>query len=242
MSGVAATLTVRSVRRMSHAAVSHGVQHASWRVSKTLIETAVMAHSGPELQLILSKLTPESRRALALALHSKDLTPHVSEANARVLFQTIDVNTDGKVSEKEFEEWFNSLKEMETPIADAPTQAPTMKQLVYHGIRHTVPMVGFGFLDNFIMISAGETIDNTLGSTLHLSTMAAAGLGNLFSDVVGLGFSNTIEAAASKIGLPDPKMTPQQLALPICSRISAAASMVGISLGCLAGMIPLLFK
>ena len=36
---------------------------------------------------------------------------------------------------------------------------------------------GFGFLDNLIMIMAGEYIDLTLGATLGISTMAAAALG-----------------------------------------------------------------
>lgn len=40
---------------------------------------------------------------------------------------------------------------------------------------------------------AGESIDNSLGTMFHISTMAAAGLGNLISDVMGLGLSNSIE-------------------------------------------------
>ena len=35
-----------------------------------------------------------------------------------------------------------------------------LKQLAYH---NSLPFVGFGFLDNFIMIMAGEYIDLTLG-------------------------------------------------------------------------------
>jgi hypothetical protein len=43
--------------------------------------------------------------------------------------------------------------------------------------------LGFGFLDNFIMIVAGEYIDLTLGVTLGISTMAAAALGKSVSAV-----------------------------------------------------------
>ena len=35
-----------------------------------------------------------------------------------------------------------------------------LRQLAYH---NSLPFVGFGFLDNFIMIIAGEYIDLTLG-------------------------------------------------------------------------------
>lgn len=66
-------------------------------------------------------------------------------------------------------------------------------------VRHAIPMVGFGFADNSIMIIAGEGIDTTIGAVFHLSTMAAAGLGNLFSDVLGLGLSNTIEVRCQNI-------------------------------------------
>ncbi len=54
-------------------------------------------------------------------------------------------------------------------------------------------MIGFGFIDNFIMLIAGDAIDDTFGSALVISTMAAAALGNWVSDVLGLGVSNTIE-------------------------------------------------
>jgi hypothetical protein len=49
-------------------------------------------------------------------------------------------------------------------------------------------------MDAFLFLPLpGESIDNTFGSMLHISTMAAAGLGNLCSDVLGLGLSNSIE-------------------------------------------------
>ena len=38
-----------------------------------------------------------------------------------------------------------------------------------------------------VMILAGEYLEIQLAGAFHLSTMAAAGFGNLLSDVVGLG-------------------------------------------------------
>ena len=40
-----------------------------------------------------------------------------------------------------------------------------LKQLSYH---HSLPFIGFGFLDNFIMIVAGEYIDLTLGKFITI--------------------------------------------------------------------------
>ena len=40
---------------------------------------------------------------------------------------------------------------------------------------------------------AGEEIDATFGVKFGLSTLASAGLGNLVSDVAGIGFAEQIE-------------------------------------------------
>ena len=47
-------------------------------------------------------------------------------------------------------------------------------------------MVGFGFMDNIIMIQAGDLIDQHLGVTLGISTLTAAALGNVCSDSSGV--------------------------------------------------------
>lgn len=50
-----------------------------------------------------------------------------------------------------------------------------------------VPFIGFGFLDNFFMIIAGDYIESSIGVYMAISTMAAAALGNTISDIFGLG-------------------------------------------------------
>ncbi|KAA3670772.1 uncharacterized protein DEA37_0007852, partial [Paragonimus westermani] len=52
-------------------------------------------------------------------------------------------------------------------------------------LANGLPFIGFGFLDNCIMIVAGEYIDLSFSSVFGLSTMAAAGLGNWISDLCG---------------------------------------------------------
>ena len=104
-----------------------------------------------------------------------------------------------------------------------------------------VPFIGFGLLDNMIMIVAGEYIDVTLGAALGISTMAAAALGNLISDVAGIGSAGYVELLVSKVGVYPPDMTPAQ-AISWQSRWSCAAGRtVGIIIGCLLGMFPLFF-
>ena len=47
--------------------------------------------------------------------------------------------------------------------------------------NNAIPFVGFGIIDNAVMIMAGDYIDCTIGVALGISTMAAAGLGKSFS-------------------------------------------------------------
>ena len=64
-------------------------------------------------------------------------------------------------------------------------EAPTSRRLRIVALRSAVPMVGFGFMDNLVMIQAGEAIDMSIEVTFGLSTMTAAGFGQCVSDVAG---------------------------------------------------------
>jgi len=110
-----------------------------------------------------------------------------------------------------------------------------------HGFRNGVPFIGFGFLDNAIMIVAGEYIDSTLGVSFGISTMAAAAIGNWVSDIAGLGAGGFIEAMSTKLRIPDPNLSWKQLQMPKTHVAKALGNMVGITIGCTLGMAPLLF-
>lgn len=58
---------------------------------------------------------------------------------------------------------------------------PSRAELRNLFIASSIPMIGFGFMDNFVMIQAGQYIDSTLGVTLGLATLTAAAAGTLFS-------------------------------------------------------------
>ena len=63
---------------------------------------------------------------------------------------------------------------------------PRPRQLAQLGLVAAIPFVGFGFADNAVMIICGDYIDQTFGIMFGLSTLAAAGLGNTVSDVIGV--------------------------------------------------------
>ncbi|XP_029985754.1 transmembrane protein 65-like [Sphaeramia orbicularis] len=118
---------------------------------------------------------------------------------------------------------------------------PTTAQIRYILFHNAVPFVGFGFLDNAIMIAAGTQIELSIGVTLGISTMAAAALGNLVSDLAGLGLAGYVEVLASKLGMQVPDLTPKQVDM-WQTRVSAhMGKAIGVSIGCILGMFPLFF-
>ncbi|EOB00610.1 Transmembrane protein 65, partial [Anas platyrhynchos] len=67
------------------------------------------------------------------------------------------------------------------------------------------------FLESKVILRQGGTqIELSIGVILGISTMAAAALGNLVSDLAGLGLAGYVEALASRLGLSIPDLTPKQ--------------------------------
>lgn len=170
---------------------------------------------------------PEALRAELLA--------GVVDAKAEA-FVEMDANGDGVVTEAEFEAYV--ARRVEEAREE---RRPEWRQLASYMAIRGIPMVGFGFLDNAIMLVAGEGVELMLGSALGLSTLGAAAIGNMFSDVVGLGAGGVIEQYAERLGIPPHRMSPAQLRRADVTRLGMAASVVGISIGCILGMAPLLF-
>ena len=128
----------------------------------------------------------------------------------------------------------------ESTASGAPAK-PSLNQLMLVGLAAGLPFVGFGFVDNLLMILAGDLIEQKLGAVITISTMAAAGLGNMISDVAGISLGRFVEKLANAVGLPASKLSPAQMALPIVHRTTTLSCMFGISVGCLLGLAPLLF-
>ncbi|NXE89613.1 TMM65 protein, partial [Menura novaehollandiae] len=104
--------------------------------------------------------------------------------------------------------------------------------------HNALPFVGFGFLDNAIMIAAGTQIELSIGVVLGISTMAGKFkiLCSCSSSLAGY-----VEALASRLGLSIPDLTPKQADM-WQTRLSAhLGKAIGVTIGCILGMFPLLF-
>ncbi|XP_062987176.1 transmembrane protein 65 isoform X2 [Elgaria multicarinata webbii] len=133
---------------------------------------------------------------------------------------------------------FESIAIAQEKLEVAPPSTGQLKHVFFH---NAVPFVGFGFFDNAIMIAAGTQIELSIGIVFGISTMAAAALGNLVSDLAGLGLAGYVEAVASRLGLSIPELTPKQADM-WQTRLSAHfGKAIGVTIGCLLGMFPLFF-
>ncbi|GAA6226853.1 transmembrane protein 65-like [Lates japonicus] len=133
---------------------------------------------------------------------------------------------------------FESIAIAQGQLEIAP---PTAAQLRYVLLHNALPFVGFGFLDNCIMIVAGTQIELSIGVILGISTMAAAALGNLVSDLAGLGLAGYVEALASRLGMQIPDLSPKQADMWQTRVSSHTGKAIGVGIGCILGMFPLLF-
>lgn len=128
-------------------------------------------------------------------------------------------------------------------VADASNsvEPPTRSQLFRVFSQAAVPMIGFGIMDQTVMIQAGNAIDCTIGVLFGLSTLSAAAIGQICSDASGVVFGGTVERLAKAAGLPSPNLSAAQSKLPIVARVTWAGSFLGIILGCTIGLINLWF-
>jgi len=238
----------------------------------TLLAAAVRAHfeaAGPlaASHALVDALGPAHRGVLLRALTSAEAAvaggggagaapptpphadPHrlpISQLYADTLFAAAD--TRGPYGALDRGELADALRRHETATAVAaaaarpPLTPLTPRTLAALAAAAGLPFVGFGFVDNAVMLTAGEEIEAHFGAVLGLSTLAAAGLGNLVSDVAGLGLADAIEARAraTRWGAP-PAFSAADRRRWIVRAARVAGSGVGVSAGCLLGMAPLWF-
>mmetsp|Transcript_17140 Transcript_17140/g.26535 ORF Transcript_17140/g.26535 Transcript_17140/m.26535 type:complete len:430 (+) Transcript_17140:173-1462(+) len=119
---------------------------------------------------------------------------------------------------------------------------PTFMQCKTLFVSSAIPMVGFGFMDNFIMIQAGGYIDATIGVKFGLATMTAAAMGQVVSDVSGVIFGGTLERFLTNMNLlKASNLTLAQRQLPICKNVAMSGAVLGVMLGCCLGASSLMF-
>ena len=150
--------------------------------------------------------------------------------------------------------------EEEEPKIPLPT-------LMVLGCMSAIPFIGFGFLDNALMLLAGDFIDHTVSIYLHTSVMASAAMGNVVSGAVGMQVHGMIDRVTQKLFLipkekngsdsatngaegeapakPGPfdlsALTPEQMNSRSAFLAGHIGGTLGIILGLCLGMAPLLF-
>mmetsp|Transcript_40251 Transcript_40251/g.97232 ORF Transcript_40251/g.97232 Transcript_40251/m.97232 type:complete len:646 (-) Transcript_40251:343-2280(-) len=137
----------------------------------------------------------------------------------------------------------STTKEQATiAAAHEAVKRPSWKVLRWVAITTGIPFVGFGFLDNAILILAGDAIDTSLGVTLGISTMCAAAIGNIISDLAGLGLGTWIEEfCVTTLKMEVPALSAAQRQLRSVRLASQGGTAIGMTIGCIIGMFPLLF-
>jgi len=118
---------------------------------------------------------------------------------------------------------------------------PTRDQLRMVFAASAIPFVAFGFLDNCIMILAGETLDTTLCVAFSFTTMAAAAIGNTISDVVGIFSGGVVEELARRAGIEEPPLSNEQRVMRATKLSQYGGQVIGIVIGCFLGSCPLLW-
>ena len=103
--------------------------------------------------------------------------------SGRAIAAEADLNHDGVVTEAELSAWWRRRAPTLLAVsASRATEPPTRSQLMKLGLVAAVPCFTFGFLDNAIMLVAGEQIEAHLGMSLGLSAMACAAMGNIVAE------------------------------------------------------------
>lgn len=108
-------------------------------------------------------------------------------------------------------------------------------------MQAALPMIGFGFMDQTIMIHAGNAIDCTIGVSLGISTLAAAAVGQIVANAGGILFGETLQRFFTRfLWIPQPHLTAGQLSLGVVEKARFSGTLWGIMAGCVLGLANLL--
>lgn len=85
-------------------------------------------------------------------------------------------------------------------------------------------------------------MDSVFGSRLGITTLASAGLGNIAADVVGVSVTQQIKEISRGVKWAQPpRLSTLQQAMGSVRVAKMGGAALGVSLGCLLGMLPLAF-
>ena len=111
-----------------------------------------------------------------------------SEFESGFSFDKVNLNHDKSISQDEFLRAVVSARRggahvLTTAYAgNGAAKNALFSQYMLLAVQTGLPFIAFGLCDNLIMICAGDYIEGSIGRALALSTLCAAGLGNLMSE------------------------------------------------------------
>ena len=202
-------------------------------------------------------LTAEEKRDVFQSLFGKGGEERkILAEKEKKLFAAFDSDGDKMLTPQEFQNfhraflWRHLQQEPEVGNEDGEQRSSgssgSSKEITYAQLKSVAlsqmyPFIGFGFLDNALMLAFGETIESSVGLSLGLSTMAAAAIGNTLSDVCGVGLANKIEYWCAKFGLTEEVTITAGQAKEMRAVVARlGGAMTGVTIGCIVGSFPLL--
>lgn len=192
---------------------------------------------------ILESIDEVDRIHLLLAMQSKASKVNVEARDREYIDEIIkSVNSDDPGQRLSRGEIANALayQRMLQRYSSHAQHPPTWGQLSRVMVAAGLPFVGFGFTDNAVMLLAGEAIDHYGAMYFGITTMAAAGLGNIAADVVGVSVTHQIKEKSRKITWAQPpRLSTLQQAMKSVRGAKMAGAVLGVTVGCLLGMAPL---
>eukprot|EP00796_Vickermania_ingenoplastis_P006621 gene6621-4741_t len=214
-----------------------------------LYQIVTLLENDPRILMeVVNNLHPESRRRLVVAGGAMEWFGAESAAQE---IERADVDKDREISPKDFDHWFeNALKrkldqqktvKLKDPALVESSSSPPFRTLVLIAVEAGLPFVGFGFLDNAAMILAGDAIDGTLGFYLNCSVLASAAMGNVCSGLLGMQVHGLIERSVGRLCHFHPVLTEEHMRHPSVFYAGHVGGTLGILIGLLLGMLPLLF-
>ena len=201
----------------------------------------VRGMSNAQRTAMLSALLAAEHGDDSLLLTRGGSTRRITAGQMDALFRAADADGSGRVDRDEFDKFLRSRFFLDL---EPRHPMPMLHHVDDNNVDeiHTKAGTSSSGVDNNVLYAVflAQAIERSIGATLALSTMAAAGLGNLLSDIVGVATSNKIEAYAERAGFKSPVLTAAQESARGPRLAKVLGAIIGISVGCLLGMFPLL--
>lgn len=226
--------TTCTLRKSSHN-YANLLSRCQWyRVMSTIQPSSSSTFSSSRPQQQITRKNRKSKHFL----NSKALSKH------RRRIQTLRMDAAAAAAAAASRTELNKNTSMASTSSSILANQPTREELRRVMTHAALPMIGFGFMDQTLMIQAGNAIDCTIGVTLGLSTLAAAAVGSIVSSAGGIMFGETIQHMFTKHGTSwaaAPNLDSSQYSLASVQRAKFSGTFWGLMIGLTFGLVNLYF-